>query len=462
MTINKIGLSALTAAMLTTASMAAGTLTLETGTATKVSQELLSIQVVDANLTTPLVYKNGMIAASATEPGFEIEFPGLNPAGDFTNFLIVDELNATVAENSRLDGTTKIIFDAATNAVILRNAEYRLVSTDNNASMATAGNDGLSLLLPIDTTTVSAELTLWNNNGNPTPIDTANGTIMNAVSQFALTIDTPLSAEIDAAAEFLTFSQHVTNTSTSATTDDLDFSVTNLQQDAGGIWATVTSMDINVTAVTDSNLSNDVQTIAAAGGTGVVSNNTIHYAMTTDDDNSTMNSNTITSSATALTATEFVATGYATVSNGAGAVIPFAANTNAGAWTIYGYNAQIPGASTSAGSTDTVVTVVNTQVKDTAAQNIYFTIIDADANECALDSTMGLASVPTATPGSKNKYRLSSMLADCTNVSGTAYAIEVNVPTTPTDIYSNAFVENVATANGRFKVLPVYNNANSY
>jgi hypothetical protein len=138
-----------------------------------------------------------------------------------------------------------------------------------------------------------------------------------------------------------------------------------------------------------------------------------------------------------------------------------AAGTSFGAFTTYGYTAQIPGASYStAAGTDTTITIVNTGAS--SSTHAYVTIQDATGNSCTIDSSAN-SSVAQPTAGTSSKYKLSEMLADteCSALTGTSYSIELSVPTTPTNIYANAFVKN-STIN-QFKVLPVYNNStNSY
>ena len=463
MTIKKILTSSVAAVAISTSAYAAGTLSVQGGI-NSVSLELLTVQEVNATVNNPIVYTNGMSASTATEPGFELKFPGLTPTAE-NNITIADsESNVTVAIYDRMDGES-VIFSTVSGTTIQRNKSYT-VGVEANATHTDTSTLGgsLELSLPKGTTTADAELTLYSNSGDST-LDTASDQIIETVTQYALSTTENLSAEIDASNDFLDFEDtHTGATAVDQDDDTYSYKFTNLTGDID-FPATLVSSVVNVVA--DTNVSSYVvttNTIGASVGSESGDNN-ITFTNTTDANGTTTFQHTFNTDETAgMTETNWAATGIVSFTGGSVTLIN---NENAGAWTIYGYNAKVPGASYSADAgTDTVVTIVNTQVKDTAAVDAYFTIIDATGNECTLNSTQGYSSVAQAIPGSQNKYRLSSMLTDCATagsaVTGTAYALEFNVPTTPTDIYSNAFVDNTKATNGKFKVLPVYNNGTTY
>lgn len=489
MTIKNIGLSALAAIALSTSAYAAdysGELTVSGGINT-ISEELISAVDVNVSFKNALTYKNGMVASSATEPGFELKFTDaklLSTSGATLVVKVADgegytDENKTIATFDRLDGGS-VIFSTVTGSTVERTKKYMVVSK-NDVNTTHTNNDtvlasDMNVTLQRGAGTAYAEMILYSNSGDST-LDDAKAQILEKKTQFTGSFGTKLDASIDASKDFLLFDTTSATAGASTTsTDDLSFTFANDQDIT--YHATVTKVDVNITSENDITAVSTITSSATAADTTTgswtdgdftgsrIGANTLYlYASTGNADNngSITSENVVTIDGnTTVEETTFTAVSKVYFDGGLSKSLYGANSVDAGAWDIYGYNAQIPGASYSDGSTDTIVTVVNTQAKGTTAIDAYFTIIDADGNECKLDSTQGFDAVKQAVPGSKNKYKLSEMLTNCTTVSGTAYAIEVNVPTTPTDIYSNAFVQNIATANGRFKVLPVYNNANSY
>lgn len=462
MTIKKLALSTVAASVLATASYAAGTLTLSGGSAETVSSELLSVQDVDANITSGLVYTNGMDASTAYEAGFELIFQDV-PVTSGT-LEVIDDQNVTVANYDRIEGNS-IIFTTVNDKTIQRGAIYTIVSAAEANVTNTISAGDLQVTIPEDSTSATSTLKLWNNNGGQV-LDTASATILSPTAQYSIAIDTPFSAEIDAANGFLTFeATHTGFNADSTTTDSYDFTFTNLKDN---INHPATLSDFTMNVVADHNLSDDVQTIALAGVVMSTAEAVNDYNITFNDDGTNFDANgtfaalgtTTTDSSTAMLTSgtvDFAATTTITIDGGE--VITLQNAVNAGQWTIYGYNAQIPGASYSAAAgTDTVVTVVNNSSTTASA---IMTVIDEANNQCTLNSATNSAIADVAS-GSKNKYRLSDLVTECNNdgqtLTGTAFAIEPNVPTDPENIYANAFVENTMAANGRFKVLPVYHN----
>lgn len=136
--------------------------------------------------------------------------------------------------------------------------------------------------------------------------------------------------------------------------------------------------------------------------------------------------------------------------------------TDFGKFTTYGYTGNVAGASYSAGLTDTVISLVNNQTA--ASADVIVVITDASgSNSCTLTSASDIElTKPSA--NSTTKYKLSTMLGNskCSALTGTGYSIQVTLPTTPTNVFANAFVTRTDTSIPSFKVLPVYNNGNSY
>lgn len=482
MTIKKIGLS-LAAVSVFTASAIAGTLT-ATSTADTIASELLVGQ--DYNVTSVDINTSYRPSLNAGIQDGKIlitfENAKLQNNAFLTDLYVYNkDQNKTVGINPTLSGADKqkLIFDI--NDSINDNDElYITDAVDGNGDQnLTAAHDdnnftiGKITVKKDGTDKVSMTYQLLDN--VDAPLDTSNPyDIIKSETEWTVSVTQKFDALIDAANGFLSFSDK--------SADTLSSSVGSSKTNSDGAIITFTRNDnidigtgnliANVQIFMDTNISAS-GTLKGAGadltlatnGTGYSTdhNDTITDANTSDTyviDYNLHPSNDVGIDINTFTTTVKV---LGTAGNH-NYVHTYLTTADLGKWDIYGYNAQIPGASYSDGSTDTIITVVNTQKADATPIDAIITIIDENAKECKLNSSDGIASVSAVKPGSRNKYRLSEMLAEsaCSELTGTAFAIELNVPTTPTDIYSNAFVQNIATANGRFKVLPVYNNANKY
>jgi len=467
MTMKKIGLSVLASSLIATSAIA-GTASVDSNAST-IAEELVYGQdfnttSVDLNTT----YKP-TLTAGVNDGKLLVTFTNGRVQSVTDTMLVYNQTQGKiVGNNPQLSGqnSQKLTFDI-NDSINDYDTLFLADSDDGNASTHEV-NASIVLDVLKDSTSVGMEYQLLDNIDNS--LDTANaGTVVTTKKQWDVSIASTnkFDAQIDAASSFLKFISD-SNTNNTTTTDVGTITITQ-----NAVAVGTGDLTLNVKSFSDYNTSTSgtwttdltVGSFTAAAIDYSAGVHTIDQNITVNENLAGVDNNYTTTMVSLVTdeikETTFKASVNAlSATNNPSFAKAYLDKDDFGAWTIYGYHAKVPAASASS-DTDTVLTVVNTQTKGTAAQDIYLTLIDADGNECSLNSTMGLASVAQVKPGSKNKYKLGAMLSECTNVSGTAYAIEFNVPTTPTDIYSQAAVLN--TSAGRdTKALPVYNNADKY
>lgn len=456
MTMKKLGMSAVVASMLTTAVYASGTISVEGGPITAAT-EFLDNSAVDVNLTRSFLYTNGMTLATASEAGFELKFD-VTPTSD-GNLTVQDfDTNETVADFDRVDGNS-IIFSAATNANIQRNKKYKVVSDDNT----TVGAGAISLTIPKGTTTLTATLIVSDNTG-VNVLDNPSANVIDIKPQLSGSFSTKLNAQIDAANGFLVFATN-SPTTTSDTYSYIYSSIRDMD-----IPVTVTAVDYVVSSDTNLSTYTVTQANTSATTTGAWGNG--DFTNTVNDTNITMaasagnqdNNGSIEQLVTlniaptaAMKVVDFKATGKATYTAGAvtGVTKTLFADVDAGTWTIFGYNAQIPNV---AGLTthDTTMKFTNRSSLDT---NIYFTLIDPDGTVATLNSVDNptVAALPSNTTGTYKASKLLALVTDTAFNKTGSVSVEVSIPTTPSAVYGMASFKNITL--GQFKDLPVYNSS---
>lgn len=124
----------------------------------------------------------------------------------------------------------------------------------------------------------------------------------------------------------------------------------------------------------------------------------------------------------------------------------------AGKWTPYGYVAKIPSVTASeANGIDTTIILTN---RSTAEQNVFFTIYDTAGTECKVDTTN--ENLDAIAINGTNKYKMTALETECagTGLVGPVYAVEVTVPTAPTNVYGFTSFKNSNL--NQFKDLPMY------
>jgi hypothetical protein len=439
MTINKIALSAVTSAVLAT-SVLGGTLT-------------VTSQSVGAESVAADRYFNNIDLNATFVPNIQGSLTSGSITYDFTNVDINSSAVSTLGvwKSANASGTLNTRLQYANSCT--RTSATRL-TCDLNGTI----NSGDSLILADDNTSEGFELMDVNTSAGFTGSTIAVTLVNNALTTVDtgsavnyLTTTTEWSAtssgfanQIDASNSFLSF----TSASDANATVTISQSSPDIASPAGTInWSVLP--DQNATAF---------GAMTMTGGAVTQGSDYNYTCADTTLAAKTLNADFTPDGTNAIQEATFT-TGLTMTLNGTTSNL-IAAGTDFGSFTTYGYTAQIPGASySSAAGTETTITIVNTGAS--SSTHAYVTIQDATGNSCTIDSSAN-SSVAQPTAGTSNKYKLSEMLAEtaCSALTGTSYSIELSVPTTPTNIYSNAFVKN-STIN-QFKVLPVYNNGNSY
>jgi len=130
-----------------------------------------------------------------------------------------------------------------------------------------------------------------------------------------------------------------------------------------------------------------------------------------------------------------------------------------GEWKPFGYAAQIPNVTTNtAKNLSTNIIVTNTGDK---VAEVFFTLVSG-GKECTINSVDSAAVVPAIPANSVTVYSATDLLANCATpaplpTSTTKFGLEIDIATTPTNIYTAASFRNSTTSTKVFKDLPVYN-----
>ena len=423
MTIKKLVLSTVAAAMVTTTVSAAGT---TTATSQSVGTEGVTVasnlQHVDLN-TSHVV----SILGSISQGSVIYNFTGLGLSDrNVTNAAVMNN-GLEVTSSCTKGSVTQLICDV--NGTIT--SGDTLILTD---ATATGGiTVDYNLTAGFSGATIATQIT----NSATTPIDTATAvTLLSTQTEWAAAKGNVFANTIDASDSFLSF-QSEANATVTVTNTPADLGTNTLS----AIWS----------VFPDSNLSGTNINVAMTGGQSQGKDN--NYTAGTITAAGTYEIDYNPDGVIVLPEATFTTSITATIASKS---VNLLASTAFGAFTTYGYNANIPGASYSAGTTDTIITLVNNQTA--ASADTVIVIKDATGTPCTLSSaTATELTKPTA--NSSTKYKLSTMLGNsgCSTLTGTSYSIQVTLPTTPTSVFANAVVKRTDIA-GAFKVLPVYNN----
>ena len=436
MTIKKLALSTVTAAIVTSGAVA-GTLT---ATSQTFSKEGLTTDAgmlrTDLNTSYTVSILGTLNQGSVI---YNMTNVDINDTSVLANANVRNSTAGTIVTSSCAAGSTgQIICDI--NDTITSGDVLILTSTATPTAL------GFPLDLNVSAGTTSATVSTQLTNSATTLIDSgAAATTLGAVTVWGASVTSTFANQIDASDSFLSFiSTADANASITITETSTDLNSTNSVA-LSTIWSIMPDqntsafgeMYVNAGAENQGRDNNYSSTAISVAG--------VYQADFTPDATNAIAEATFT---TSLPATF-----------GTNTVNLIAAATDFGAFTVYGYNGNIPGASYSDGVTDTIITLVNNQT--TATADTVVVIKDADGDTCTLTSTTD-AELNKPTANSSTKYRLSEMLVNskCSALTGTSFSIKVSLPTTPTNVFANAFVKN-STIN-QFKVLPVYNNGTSY
>lgn len=456
MTLKKITLSALAAAMLTSAAVAAGTGTftydgLGSNTSYVVASEMYlgtgdTNNTLDANNT--MSYTTGSVpSGTVTEPAMTLEFPTGVLAFMSTDSNVTIQGGITIGTlKASSNGTNQIIFDKVAGTSVNSN-------TDLNITGA------LTVQFPDGTTSTTSTFKVGYST-SPDTADEGTTTLITSVDQISASVTTKFAGFIDAANEFKLL---VTAAGANLTPDT---AVITIDSDPTGIDNPV--LALGTTFATILNVDTNVSTAGAMTSAQTAGTATIVLIAQGADNNYTSGLTAVTLDATDETLTySFAPTGV----NGTGTLAPtvftatatgtYTAGTetlftasDAGSWTIYGYSAQIPNVS-GLSTHDTTMKFTNSS---STASEIYFTLIDPDGTTVTLNSLNdGLTSLGVNVTGTYKASALVALITD-TNFDATgSFSVEVSIPTTPNSVYGMASFKN--TALGQFKDLPVYNSS---
>lgn len=484
MTIKNITLSVIATSFVATTAMA-GTIT-NTGTVGLVGQEKLSLGDLNVSnafgtsgaTTAPsIVYTPKDIpATSLKNPIFKYTFGNATALVLDTNASVWEgpsdgnDSNGTltnwrrVAGNMQVSGTNSEIasFNAADSTIYVYNNKKYIVSGDNGTVLTS----GISKIAVKKASTASLTLTAQLYSGDSqAQADTSAATVIAKVGpEFTGSITTKFNAQIDASKSFYSF-YNQTATGETATKDIAIFSLKQNATLAGaslGVTAAtlVVSFDQNLTKnayATSGTLDTVSSTTGGAGAAGTYSDYNDSIALTSvfNAANTAADNNvTVTlgvDGVSEIQKTSFDARAY--VTSGTNFNLITQTTGNAGAWTIYGYNAQIPNVAATS-SVDVTMKFTN---RSGIKADIYFTLIDPDGTIATVNSVTNttLASLPANTTGTYKASALLALITD-TNFDKTgSFSVEVSIPTTPSSVYGMASFKNLTL--GQFKDLPVYN-----
>ena len=440
MTIKNLALSTVAAAMVTTSAFA--------GTLTAVSQSIGAESVTS---------DKGYLNNADVNTSFTVSILGSISQGSVIyNFTNV-ELNATEIAHAT---TGAAVFNGANEVTsgCTRTTATQIVCDVNGTittgdSLVLSDRSGATAGYPLDInvsagfsgSTVSAQLT----SATASELDSAPAVaLLTTQTEWSAAVTTPFSSQIDASASFLSFQTDANATIT------VTKSAADINNNGASTIAWYIMPDQNLTTTTANPIAmRNAGQASAAGNQG--------------NDNNYTNASTATLAAGVLEVDytpdgtnaipEASFTTSLTTTFGAYTSILLPSTTSLGSFGTYGYTGNIVGASYSAGTTDTIITLLNNQT--TATADTVVTITDADGISCELSSADSDTGVTKPGGFTSTKYKLSTMLGDteCTSLTGTSYSIKLSLPTTPTKVFANAVVKR-SDISGAFKVLPVYNN----
>ena len=476
MTIKKLALSAVASSlMLATVSMAAtvGKAFVDSN-ATTIASELVIGQdyngtSVDLNTTF-----NPSLSAGVQDGKIMIEFTGGRLQNVTSGMLVYNQTQGkNVRKNPTLSGTNKqkLIFDINDS---INDADTLYIADTDPDSNASSHDDNASILLDVlaDQKQVTMHYSLLDNTDKV--LTTADaGEVLSTKQEWEVSVATKFDAQIDASQDF---KQFIADSTTNTTIDKSDINIKHnpVAVGTGAVtWNVKTYMDKNITEA-------GTLVSAATGGTASVnpivlaSDNTLGYVVDKNITTNPASSDDYNLTFTANTTDELPETIFKTsvsalkATRNASFKKPYLNQANLGAWSIYGYKAQIPNVTGKSGF-QTVLKFTN---RSTLNRNIYFTLIDPDGTVATFNSK-DITSLTPLNSGVTGTYKASDLMAivkDGTNVKITetkdstagfdatgSFSVEVSIPTTPSKVYGFASFKNLNTTPPQFKDLPVYN-----
>ena len=399
MTIKNIGLSIVAVSVLATTGFA-GTVK-NPGKVGLIGQEALSLN--DANITEVFgditIEASGDInsskaikytptnipATSLKNPIFKFTFANVKhivPSDTTAVFEVVDGNYTMVAKSPQVSGSNSniISFNAVdANTYAYNNKTYVVADSNTTDANGTAAVQATVLKGSTSDVTLQAELYSGDSQAQA---DLAPATVIAKVGpEYVGSVTSKYDARIDASNSFYTFyDQHNNNN------NKQDNAIFNLHQNATLPGASLGVTDATLVLTFDQNLTKNGY-ITGGLGTRIDYDTNVTDTLSgifpndnaADDNNETL---TLTVNGTsAIPKTTFDAHAYVTKSGKTFDLISKSTG-NAGAWTIYGYNAQIPNV-VGNGNIETTMKFTNRSSLDT---DIYFTLIDPDGTVAKLNS----------------------------------------------------------------------------
>lgn len=452
MTLKTIGLSAVAAAMITTAATA-GTFTYTGTNATYVVASEIYLGTADVNNTidgnNSLKFVTGSLpSGTVTEPAITIEFPTGVKAFASADANVTIQGGQTIGTiRTGSNGTNQLIFDKVTGASVNSNTELNITGS-------------YDIQFADGTTSTTAEVKIGYST-DPSTADSGSVNLITVKDQVSATVSTKFNAFIDAANSFkLLVDAAGANAATDTATVTIDADPAGIDNAIATGDGTTMSLsllpDNNVSAAGVMAIGNTAEVTEGAITQGADNNYSVALSVftinATDEAMTYTYTPTGTAGANAIAATTFSTSLMATFPAGSKALLTAAP---AGSWSVYGYSAQIPNVS-GLSTHDTTMKFTNSS---TTAAEIYFTLVDPDGTEATLNSitNTSLSKLGVNVTGTYKASALLALITDANFDKTGSFSVEVSIPTTPNQVYGMASFKN--TTLGQFKDLPVYNSS---
>jgi len=455
---------------LITSALIAGTISTKTGL---VSKGVLSINDINlTNIFKGITYTPTNIpAVTLTNPVFKFVFSNVDNMNKFIdNNAGVYECKdgntsnhsvnnwKLIANNPNVSGTKNNIISFIAidgNVTAVNDKKYIIADGNNNIS---SFDTTLGINIPKNAAgniTITAELYSGN---YQTQVDKSNQSVIaNIGNEFTGLITKKFSKTVDASQSFQQFS--------SVASPNTDTAIIEIDKHPVIAGAGVINPLPTIIVSFDKNTSKFITGYAFSGGIvnskGTTKYNDYNITYTssialTSDTNTTLTLTAKPTSSNKISNTVFSLSAYIKSGNNIINIIPKTAG-NAGQWTIYGYNAQIPNVA----STKNVNVTMKFTNRSSVSTNIFFTLIDPQGHTVSLSSLKNptLAALPANSTGKYTASELVSLIPAGTTFNHTgSFSVEVNIPVNPNKVYGFASFKNLTL--GKFKDLPVYNNSN--
>ena len=479
----QMGLSAIAAATLVTAGMAG---TVSTSSVGLIGQERLSLDDVNlSDATGGAVYTPTDIKAGTLKnPIFKFTFANaknLVPDANLSIYEVKDGNDSNrsagnlrwVANNAQVSGANNevVTFTAVSGDIYVYNNKKYVFMDGNDTNVSDAVLK--ATVVKGSTGDVTLAASLWTGDSQEEADEAAPSTIAQVGNEFIASVKQKFDARIDASNGFKTFYdqyEDINGATDNNRKDTLTMDIT--RKTVISTAAGLVNPQIGVVVFQDTNLTQNGYTVAGIYSRADVTGTANDYNATMDLANAVAADDTTpqpykveytVDGNSKIEKTDFGVQLWVQDANGNQFTKIVKTNNNAGAWTIYGYNAQIPGVM------DNPDLKISTTLKFTNRSglnaDVFFTLIDQAGNVVTVDSVNdGLAAIPANfTQSYKAADLLKIALQKNTDFAGAgkeSFSVEVSIPTTPSQVYGFASFKNKQGATPAFKDLPIYNTSN--